>query len=47
LPTEVEIWKELVKLETEDEAKVLLNKAVACIPNSVDLWLALAKLESY
>jgi len=25
----------------------LLKNAVACIPSSIDLWLALAKLESY
>ena len=27
LPTEVEIWKELVQLDNEDEAKILLQKA--------------------
>lgn len=47
IPTEVEIWKELIQLENEDEAKILLKNAVACIPSSIDLWLALAKLESY
>jgi len=37
----------LVQLENEDEAKILLEKAVTCIPQSVTLWLALAKLEDY
>ena len=27
--------------------QVLLNTAVDCCPNQVELWLALAKLESY
>ena len=27
--------------------QVLLDRAVECCPNQVDLWLALAKLETY
>lgn len=33
--------------EAPEEAKVLLNKAVSILPNALDLWLALAKLEDY
>ena len=28
-------------------SQVLLDRAVECCPNQVDLWLALAKLETY
>lgn len=47
LPAELQIWKELVSLSEELEAKVLLEKAVSVLPKEVDLWLALAKLEEY
>jgi len=47
LPADVDLWKELVSHETPEEAVILLNKAVSCIPQSVELWLALAKLEDY
>ena len=30
-----------------EEAKALLYRAVKCVPDSTDLWLALAKLETY
>ena len=39
--------KELIELSTENEARVLLHKAVECIPSNIELWLALAKLETY
>ena len=50
--------KELVKEEVKDEelieseedleeAKILLYKAVECIPMNLDMWMALAKLENY
>jgi pre-mRNA-processing factor 6 len=45
LPTEVDLWKMLVELEEPEEAKILLTKAVVCVPKAVNLWLALAKLE--
>ena len=47
IPTEVDVWKELIQIENEEEAKILLKNAVTCIPSSTDMWLALAKLESY
>jgi pre-mRNA-processing factor 6 len=34
-------------LATHDEAKALLYKATESIPESGELWLALAKLETY
>jgi len=34
-------------LATHDEAKALLYKATESIPESAELWLALAKLETY
>eukprot|EP00882_Tetradesmus_deserticola_P018299 GHRQ01019657.1.p1 GENE.GHRQ01019657.1~~GHRQ01019657.1.p1 ORF type:complete len:120 (-),score=41.73 GHRQ01019657.1:621-980(-) len=41
------LWKAAVELATEDDARVLLSRAVECCPTHVELWLALAKLESY
>lgn len=41
------MWKAAIALENEETAKLMLNKAVECVPKSVDLWLALAKLEDY
>jgi pre-mRNA-processing factor 6 len=47
LPTDIELWKEAISLEEETEAKALLYSAVKCVPQCTDLWLALAKLETY
>jgi pre-mRNA-processing factor 6 len=33
--------------ESESKAKELLYKAVECVPGSLEMWLALAKLETY
>jgi hypothetical protein len=41
------LWKAAVELATEDDARVLLSRAVECCPTHVELWLALAKLETY
>lgn len=46
IPNNVGLWKELIELEGEGEAKDLLYKAVECCPRSLDLWIGLAKLES-
>lgn len=34
-------------MASEEDARVLLSRAVECCPTHVELWLALAKLESY
>ena len=36
-----------MELEEIEDAKILLGRAVECCPLSVELWLALAKLEDY
>lgn len=41
------LWKAAVELASEGDARVLLSRAVECCPTHVELWLALAKLESY
>jgi pre-mRNA-processing factor 6 len=46
-PESVRLWKEIVSISSESEAKKYLEKAVICAPHSLDLWLALAKLEPY
>jgi pre-mRNA-processing factor 6 len=46
-PNSVRLWKETVNLETSPiDARILLSRAVEVIPLSVELWLALARLES-
>ena len=45
--TDIDLWKQLIELGTEDEARDLLHTAVKCLPNKLELWLALAKLENY
>lgn len=47
IPDSVRLWKALVELASEEDAKVLLARAVECCPLHVELWLALARLESY
>ena len=42
------IWKSLISLvDNDDIAKEYMRKAVECVPSSVDLWIAYAKLENY
>ncbi|KNA11512.1 hypothetical protein SOVF_134540 [Spinacia oleracea] len=43
----VRLWKAVVELADEDQASVLLYRAVECCPLHVELWLALARLETY
>ncbi len=47
LSIQVKLWKELIELEGESEAKILLHRAVECVPHCLEMWVALAKLENY
>ena len=47
MPNSVRLWKAAVELENEEEARIMLSRAVECCPTSVELWLALARLETY
>lgn len=49
VPDSVRLWKAAVELEGPDDARIMLERAVedGCCPLSVDLWLALARLETY
>jgi len=47
IPNSVKLWKETVNLEeSATDACILLSRAVEVIPLSVELWLALARLET-
>ncbi|EDR12279.1 uncharacterized protein LACBIDRAFT_323426 [Laccaria bicolor S238N-H82] len=47
IPNSVRLWKETVNLESSaTDARILLSRAVEVIPLSVELWLALARLET-
>jgi pre-mRNA-processing factor 6 len=47
IPNSVRLWKQTVNLETSPaDARTLLSRSVEVIPLSVELWLALARLES-
>lgn len=41
----VRLWKAAVELHEEEEALLLLSRAVDCCPDQVDLWIALVRLE--
>lgn len=47
IPESTRLWKELIELSDTEEAKNLLYKAVECLPKEIDLWIGLAKLETY
>jgi pre-mRNA-processing factor 6 len=49
VPTSLKLWKAAIGLEDQDEARILLSRAVECVPppDSLELWLALARLETY
>ncbi len=42
----MKLWKIAVELEAPDDDHVI-SRAVELIPRNVDLWLALARLETY
>ncbi|XP_042501431.1 protein STABILIZED1 [Macadamia integrifolia] len=46
-PDSVRLWKAVVELANEEDARLLLQRAVECCPLHVELWLALARLETY
>ncbi len=48
VPNSVRLWKLAVELEDDEEdARIMLGLAVECCPTSSELWLALARLETY
>lgn len=41
------MWKQAISLETsQEDARILLRRAVELLPHSIELWLALARLET-
>jgi pre-mRNA-processing factor 6 len=48
IPNSVKLWKAAVsEEENPEDARILLSRAVELVPLSVELWLALARLETY
>ncbi|GKV34271.1 hypothetical protein SLEP1_g42655 [Rubroshorea leprosula] len=47
IPDSVRLWKAVVELAKEEDARLLLHRVVECCLLHVELWLALAKLETY
>lgn len=47
IPNSVALWKAAIALEKEDAALLLLQRAVEQVPECVEFWLALAKLQGY
>lgn len=39
--------KAAIELENVSDARIMLARAVECVPHSVEMWLALAKLETH
>ena len=47
IPNSVTLWKQTISLETSPtDARILLARAVEVLPHSIELWLALARLET-
>eukprot|EP00747_Dinoflagellata_sp_TGD_P155376 gnl/TRDRNA2_/TRDRNA2_177576_c0_seq1.p1 gnl/TRDRNA2_/TRDRNA2_177576_c0~~gnl/TRDRNA2_/TRDRNA2_177576_c0_seq1.p1 ORF type:complete len:636 (-),score=14.38 gnl/TRDRNA2_/TRDRNA2_177576_c0_seq1:929-2836(-) len=46
-PDSVVLWKNMIDLANEEEARILFSYAVNCCPRNVELWIALARLETY
>jgi pre-mRNA-processing factor 6 len=46
-PKSIPLWKAIVDLASEKDARILLSHAVECCPHDIELWLALTKLENY
>jgi len=44
-PDQADLWIALVRLETYDNAKKVLNRAVAALPTEPLIWITAAKLE--
>ncbi|QCE03048.1 pre-mRNA-processing factor 6 [Vigna unguiculata] len=44
IPDSVRLWKAVVKLANEEDARLLLLRAVECCPLHVELWLTLTRL---
>ncbi|KAI3852397.1 hypothetical protein MKX03_018877 [Papaver bracteatum] len=47
IPNSVRLWKAVVELSDEEDARLLLQRAVECCPWHIELWIALARLETY
>lgn len=47
IPGSIALWKHIISLESEEEAKKLLYHAVECVPQCLEMWIQLAKLETY
>ncbi|KAG7615011.1 unnamed protein product [Arabidopsis thaliana] len=47
IPDSVRLWKAVVELANEEDARILLHRAVECCPLHLELWVALARLETY
>lgn len=47
MPNSVKLWKTAIELEGVEDALIMLGRAVECVPHNVDMWLALARLETY
>lgn len=45
VPSSINMWLALAKLEVYDKAKQILNKARRAIPNEITIWIHAAKLE--
>lgn len=39
IPNSVRLWKQAVELEDEEDARIMLSRAVECCPTSVEVGL--------
>ena len=41
IPNSVRLWKAAVELEDEEDARIMLSRAVECCPTSVEVGISL------
>lgn len=41
IPNSVRLWKQAVELENEEDARIMLSRAVECCPTSVEVGIIL------
>lgn len=39
IPNSVRLWKQAVELENEEDARIMLSRAVECCPTSVEVGI--------
>lgn len=47
IPNSVRLWKQAVELENEEDARIMLSRAVECCPTSVEVGIFYMNISQY